>query len=379
MLSSFEIRQFRGFSHLRIDKLANVNLIVGRNNVGKTMLLEALRLYAVGGDPGAIVEILENREEVKPAGPDRTTLDIDSLFYQGAERIRQKECQLEMGPVDDPENTLQIRTTRLRLKGGNGTGSYELVPPQEEPYIISNSFPGLSFSMGPSGKTHITYHDIQHDWNYGPSVLPPSLPPFLTARGISNNEIAGWWDRVSLRPAEQRVKECLGIIAPDVEGLSFVASPVNPAERMAKIRISSLPEPGPLKSLGDGMLRMLQIALGLEYANLGPENPDPKPIIRGFEQQLKILLVDEIENGIHYTVQGELWKFIIRAAQSLGVQVFATSHSWDSILGLREAISDIPDASVMVIRLEKKSQYTKAVLFEGSELDVVACDSIEVR
>ena len=234
--------------------------------------------------------------------------------------------------------------------------------------------------MGSSGKTHITYHDVQHDWNIRPGILPPSLPTFLPAHGISNNEIAGWWDRISLRRTEEeRVEKCLGIVLPDVEGLSFVISPMNPGERMAKIRASNLPAPVPLKSLGDGMLRVLQIALGLEYANLGPENREPQPIIRGLEQKLKILLIDEIENGIHYSVQADLWKFIIRVAQLLGVQVFATSHSWDSILGLREAVQSIPDASVMVIRLEKKPQYTKAVLFDGSELDVVACDSIEVR
>ena len=99
MLSSFEIKQFRGFSQLRIEKLANVNLIIGRNNVGKTMLLEALRLYAVGGDPMAIVEMLEDREDVKPAGPDRTSLDFDSLFHR--EQILPKQRQVEMGPVGD--------------------------------------------------------------------------------------------------------------------------------------------------------------------------------------------------------------------------------------------------------------------------------------
>lgn len=46
ILDSLEIRNFRGFNHLQIERLARVNLIVGKNNVGKSSLLEAIELYA---------------------------------------------------------------------------------------------------------------------------------------------------------------------------------------------------------------------------------------------------------------------------------------------------------------------------------------------
>ena len=45
MLSSLKIRNFRTFSHLFIERLGRVNLILGKNNVGKTTLLEALFIY----------------------------------------------------------------------------------------------------------------------------------------------------------------------------------------------------------------------------------------------------------------------------------------------------------------------------------------------
>src|SRR5262245_60205982 len=40
ILDSLEIQNFRTFQHLRIEKLGRVNLITGKNNVGKTSLLE---------------------------------------------------------------------------------------------------------------------------------------------------------------------------------------------------------------------------------------------------------------------------------------------------------------------------------------------------
>jgi hypothetical protein len=36
ILNSLEIQRFRGFRHLQIERLGRVNLIVGKNNIGKT-------------------------------------------------------------------------------------------------------------------------------------------------------------------------------------------------------------------------------------------------------------------------------------------------------------------------------------------------------
>jgi len=96
-------------------------------------------------------------------------------------------------------------------------------------------------------------------------------------------------------------------------------------------------------------------------------------------RQQPILLVDEVENGIHYTVLSQLWRFILRLAELHDVQVFATSHSWDCIRGLQEASADTSDADVMLIRLERGPKMTKAVLFDRKELSVVTRDAIEVR
>jgi len=42
MIHKIELKNFKNFSKFRIDKLKQINLIVGKNNVGKTNLLEAL-------------------------------------------------------------------------------------------------------------------------------------------------------------------------------------------------------------------------------------------------------------------------------------------------------------------------------------------------
>jgi predicted ATP-dependent endonuclease of OLD family len=73
--------------------------------------------------------------------------------------------------------------------------------------------------------------------------------------------------------------------------------------------------------MGDGMRRILGIASSAVTA----EN--------------SILLVDEIDTGLHYQTQTNLWRLIVDISQRLNVQVFATTHSWDCIAAFQEALT----------------------------------------
>src|SRR6266571_6788405 len=66
ILNSLEVRNFRAFRDLKIERLGRVNLLVGKNNIGKTSLLEAIQLYASrASTPTFIWEIMRARHEVK--------------------------------------------------------------------------------------------------------------------------------------------------------------------------------------------------------------------------------------------------------------------------------------------------------------------------
>jgi len=66
ILNSLKIRNFRGFRHLLVERLERVNLIVGKNNVGKSNLLEALQTYARGASTPAIIsEIMKTDSETR--------------------------------------------------------------------------------------------------------------------------------------------------------------------------------------------------------------------------------------------------------------------------------------------------------------------------
>jgi predicted ATP-dependent endonuclease of OLD family len=92
------------------------------------------------------------------------------------------------------------------------------------------------------------------------------------------------------------------------------------------------------------------------------------------------LLVDEIETGLYYETQTDMWRLILEIAQQLNVQVFATTHSWDCISAFKEALDQLEDRSVgKLFRLSRKGENIRAVDYPAEKLSVAVRQNIEVR
>jgi predicted ATP-dependent endonuclease of OLD family len=91
-----------------------------------------------------------------------------------------------------------------------------------------------------------------------------------------------------------------------------------------------------------------------------------------------LLLIDEFENGMHYSVQLDVWRAIFKLSQRLGIQVFATSHIWDSIDTFQKAAAETPEDGVL-IRLARKGDAIIPTIYTENELAIVTRDRIEVR
>jgi AAA15 family ATPase/GTPase len=63
MLESFQVNNFRLFQHLEVGRLSRVNLVVGRNNAGKSTFLEAVELYASNASSTVLLDLVESRQE----------------------------------------------------------------------------------------------------------------------------------------------------------------------------------------------------------------------------------------------------------------------------------------------------------------------------
>src|SRR5260370_222570 len=360
ILNSLEIRNFRAFLDLKVEHLGRVNLLVGKNNVGKTSLLEAIHLYASrAATPTFIWEMMRTRHEVKqPFVNVKDMLTALKYLFYGRNDIKPGLQPIQIGPINSPQAMLSITVDWSVTETRNGTLHTRPLESGED-YAADNLVP--RFTIQAAGAT-LSY------------PIDPSLPQgilrlnsneipcvFTSANGLSAQRLTELWDSIALTKLETDVLIALRLIAPGVADLNFVSTPLSLRERIPVVRIADNDVPLPLYSLGDGMLRALGISLALVNVKDG------------------ILLIDEFENGLYYSVQPDLWQFIFRVARHLNVQVFATTHSWDCIEAFQKAASADKQTEGLLIRLESKKDKIVATLFDEQELGIATQAQIEVR
>ena len=92
-----------------------------------------------------------------------------------------------------------------------------------------------------------------------------------------------------------------------------------------------------------------------------------------------LLLIDEIDTGLHWTVMEDLWRLVIGAARNGNVQVFATTHSYDCIKGLASLLEREPELAEDVSLQKLERRLDKAVAFRGEQIPRAVSHHIELR
>lgn len=369
-IETLAIGRFRALKDLRVEGFGRINLITGRNNTGKSSVLEALRILAANASPAVITDILHYREEdfgdfdeIGRAINGDGTSPWSSLFH-GFPSISET-----MKPIVIESSGLP-RPMRLVLQVGWFTeerdpeGVRRMVQQQDlfgdeesVPLIVAEGGPGrrllpLDFSRRYPYRARLGRTEI------GDEAL---ACVFVSPYGGERTATLGiLWDKIALSDRERDVVEALKIIDSGIEAVSMVGGEGPRQSRTAIVRAVDLPRPVPLRSFGDGLNRLFGIVLSLVNAKGG------------------LLLIDEFENGMHHSVQLDAWRVMFRLARRLDVQVFATSHSWDSIEAFQMAAAEDPDEGVL-IRLTRRGEDVVPTVFSEQELAVVTRDHIEVR
>lgn len=377
-LTDLTIEGFRGIDALSIPSLGRVTLLAGKNSIGKTTVLDAVGVYAAGGGLPALHNLLLDREEVHSEfDEDGDTIllpDWRGLFYN--RDVSQSAC-ISIGP-EDPSKKLTIRPTvpdRAQASMFAPTLDNLHVQALKAEYGYDRERVALwetSFDVRPPS------HFRVHRRSTSAYVQPASLsfieegepPPatgceFLGPDLLGNNDLARLWDGVTLTDDEERAVGALQLVfGTYVERLAMVGDDMTyqgrPGRR-AVVRLRGQSRPVPLRSLGDGAVRLFGVAMALSNSRSG------------------FLLVDEAENGIHYSLQKEFWNMVIRTAHDNDVQVFATTHSSDCIRGFAQAAVECEEEEGVLVRLSRQHGELRAVVYPEDELAIAAEQGIEVR
>jgi hypothetical protein len=180
---------------------------------------------------------------------------------------------------------------------------------------------------------------------HGLRLVPPV--GFVTTDRLFPSELLPIWMTVVLTPSEERTVEALRLVEPSIDRVAISGSGDTVS---AQVLLRGANAPVPLGSLGEGVSRILTLALHLVATQGG------------------FLLIDEIENGLHWSVLPKVWRFLVATAQALDVQVIATTHSKDCLEALADLHITHPMLAerVTVHRLEAGRQ--TPVRFDASRL-----------
>ena len=364
-LPSLAIQGLRGIEELSIPRLGRVTLLAGRNGVGKTTVLDAVRIYASRARFNVLSELLVSREEIAEGTDEdgaRVPLFDGRALFHG--RDTSGGARISIGPRDGTDR-LVIEVAYLSGEPGSlteallgkwkGTGtrvlkvefrdSVQWLPPGPNP------FPREMMRLLESGENELP-----------PETSCESLGPGLPDGG----EVARLWDRVTLTDDEERVIRALNLV---IEGEAARIAVVGdgarngqaPAGRRVVVRLKDGSHPVPLKSFGDGAVRLFGAALALANSRDG------------------FLLIDEAENGIHHAVQRDFWRMVLQTAQDNNVQVLATTHGWDCVRGFAQAATELDAVDGVLVRLERRGDRIRAIEYPEDDLIIAARQGIEVR
>ena len=375
-LPSLYISGFRGIDELTLPRLGRVTLFAGDNGVGKTTILDAVRLYAARGNIFSIASLLDAREELIESqdgdGNWVNNLLWPALFH-GESRHEAQRLQIGSAPEGDGGRGLVIETITLdedsdevrlkRRESGSTSGSFFKVMVrydgdewrlQNEDLQKAKSSRNLSYDLGRAATMELR-EPI-------PDTKCMSVGPGLP----DNDELARYWDEIALTTYEGIMVNILQtVVGPDLERVGVIGNARGPHQNLSRRVVARLKggrERMPLKSLGDGAVRLFGFALALTNS------------INGF------LLIDEAENGIHYSHHEEFWRMLVQTAASYNIQVLATTHSFDCIAGFSRAVNSIPGEHGMLIRLDKDEDgKLKVATYTQDLLKITEEMGIEVR
>jgi AAA15 family ATPase/GTPase len=377
MLDSLDIKNYRNLKDLRINSLGRVNLVTGKNNTGKSTILEAIAIYATKGDLNLIYQLLGERGEIyrqTEANKNATESNIRALssLFTNRKISFDKDDAISIGSIESTlfgdeksiEKSVSLRFVKyfeeLQKDNQGGIISRRRIALESEiDKQLANYKVGVEIRVGNSSFTLPLDEDRPYRFGFRGLGTNESFQ-FIRTRNIDREINGKLWDNITLTEKEQFVIEALKIIEPATERIAFIGE--NPRERTAVIKLSNTPNVLPLRSMGDGLNRILTIILALVNSDNG------------------FLLIDEFENGLHHTVQEQLWNIIFNLAQKLNIQIFVTTHSEDCISGF-ENILNSPDNSLdgKLIRLDNENGTIKQVEFNASELKIANDNDIEIR
>jgi hypothetical protein len=357
MFQQFVIRNFRCFSGLHLKQLERVNLIAGKTNTGKTALLEAVHLHNNPANWPLPIEINKLRGIEEPI---KALKDVCGwLFWQKhvADGLHLESWDdkgitrsLEMLILDAATARERFPEAEKAFSGGYIPGATRLILKYEQTNEAERVSIGAGTGSGQGpGNTASAWVGARIPWSV-PSV-------YLNSGVAASAQDVKFFGELEAAKRHEEILPALRILEPRLQRLSLV-----PLAGESVIHGDiGLPRLVPLPFMGEGLRRILSIVLAIANAPGG------------------VVLIDEVEYGLHYSVMKDVWKAIALMARKVDAQVFATTHSYECITAANEAFTANGPYDLRLYRLDRINDEIQVAAYDQEILSYAAEMSHEVR
>lgn len=308
---NLEIKNFRGINHLKIDDLSRVNVFLGQNSSGKSSILECLLLIMGMSNPDLPMTINSVRS--------RSYSNFADLGYMFPNYNLSIKPEISTEMLDETRRHLALEMTYIFDEKSSTELQNGQIPTSETKTFLNTL--KLAFEVESSGKksTHessitINQAGLVSNKKIADGYLEKNSVAFLPADLAAGNPAN---DLVEL--AKRKKKD---IVAERLRNFDTRINAVEILNNVAYISLDGIDQLLAVNMMGDGLRRYLNIVA----ASANPTN--------------NIILIDEIDNGLHYSAYKKLWEAIFALATDTNKQVFVTTHSKETLYRLNEMLEE---------------------------------------
>ncbi len=358
MLHSFTLKNFRCFQYLTLEPLERVNLIAGKNNVGKTSLLEAIFIFINPANPESLLRVNSDRG-IGKSGRFKENEEMRVFFFNqdinssielqglGENKVK-KNLKIHFAEPEEFQVLRRVLSNdKIDLIRDNELRTLDVSPPYDT--LV------LDYQDGKKNKlSSYISNKILKASSMGKKF---PLGIYLTTRTHSPQEDTQRFSNLERVGRQDEVLTTLRLLEPRLQRLTLLVVDREPIIH-GDIGMSELV---PLPLMGEGIGRLLSIILAIANAKGGT------------------ILIDEIENGLHYSVLTNVWKAIAEAARRADVQIFATTHSQECIRAAHKAFESSNKYDFRYHRLERVKDEIRAVTYNQETLATSDEMNLEMR
>jgi len=355
MYKYFTIKNFKNFKSLELNDLERVNLIIGKNNSGKSSLLEAILLHNM--NIVSMIPIIKSRNtDLSDVTNFKHIIQAFFNNFNTKEPIdligvfeNNKKVSVSFRLLEKEE---EIEKINIKIDLKQDASSLYLQQPYaiEAVYKEDGNIKNFYLAFSASGKSMLSSLPVLPVLKFPLFFLPTSFR-------ISILQEIAFYSQIRSENYQNEIIKYLRIIEPKINNIEILTL----TGESALYGDVGLDKPILLSFLGEGMSRLTNILLAIGVSKNG------------------VVLIDEIENGFHYSVLKDVWKAISEMARKFNVQIFATTHSYECIQNAHLAFKESDVYDFRVIRLDKIDDQVKPVVMNQEDLDTALELGFEIR